>query len=273
MGKNRQAHEIVEELMAVNGIDEKTLAEKAGVSELVIRNYLSGLNKDSRSYARLKDKVKEAFGLGEDFFDESHVFTPTPVAVKEEKKAVKKEKKPVKSEEKAVKAEEKTVKEQEKPVKDETKPAKQKVNKKEESTQLVFDLTGQISEETKKDIIKEEKTIKASNKDTKKQSAPATDALMTSIKGSGSKAKLSSKKKDITPEAAAKWADEYEEEMKQSVGKAFSVLKESLKEVFKKEESKPSYSNKKITEIVELASKAKEDDLNLIIAMLRKITK
>ena len=25
MGKNRQAHEIVEELMAVNGIDEKTL--------------------------------------------------------------------------------------------------------------------------------------------------------------------------------------------------------------------------------------------------------
>ena len=245
MGKNRQAHEIVEELMAVNGIDEKTLAEKAGVSELVIRNYLSGLNKDSRSYARLKDKVKEAFGLGEDFFDESHVFTPAPVAVKE----------------------------QEKPVKDEIKPAKQKVNKKEESTQLVFDLTGQISEETKKEIIKEEKTIKASNKDTKKQSAPATDALMTSIKGSGSKAKLSGKKKDITPEAAAKWADEYEEEMKQSVGKAFSVLRESLKEVFKKEEAKPSYSNKKITEIVELASKAKEDDLNLIIAMLRKITK
>ena len=266
MGKNRQAHEIVEELMAVNGIDEKTLAEKAGVSELVIRNYLSGLNKDSRSYARLKDKVKEAFGLGEDFFDESHVFTPASAPVNVEKKTAKKEKKPVKSEEKAVKAEEK-------PVKDEIKPAKQKVNKKEESTQLVFDLTGQISEETKKDIIKEEKTIKASNKDTKKQSAPATDALMTSIKGSGSKAKLSGKKKDITPEAAAKWADEYEEEMKQSVGKAFSVLRESLKEVFKKEESKPNYSNKKITEIVELASKAKEDDLNLIIAMLRKITK
>ena len=81
MGKNRQAHEIVEELMAVNGIDEKTLAEKAGVSELVIRNYLSGLNKDSRSYARLKDKVKEAFGLGEDFFDESHVYTPAPAPI------------------------------------------------------------------------------------------------------------------------------------------------------------------------------------------------
>ena len=97
MGKNRQAHEIVEELMAVNGIDEKTLAERAGVSELVIRNYLSGLNKDSRNYARLKEKVKEAFGLGDDFFDESHVYVPAPAAVKEEKKPAKTAKVKVKS--------------------------------------------------------------------------------------------------------------------------------------------------------------------------------
>ena len=258
MGKNRQAHEIVEELMAVNGIDEKTLALKAGVSELVIRNYLSGLNKDSRSYARLKDKVKEAFGLGDDFFDESHVYVPAPTP------AVKEEKKPAK-----------------------TKSAKVKVEKNEgekkapglEGTQLVFDLKGQISEEEnkKEDPVdsssSKTKEKKAVNSESKKQSTPATDPLMSAIKSSGSKAKLAGKKKDITPDAAEKWASEYEDEMKQSVGRAFSVLRESLKEVFKKEEAKPAYPNKKITEIVELASKAKEDDLNLIIAMLKKITK
>lgn len=257
MGKNRQAHEIVEELMAVNGIDEKTLAEKAGVSELVIRNYLSGLNKDSRNYARLMEKVKEAFGLGDDFFDESHVYVPAPAAVKEEKKPAR------------------------------SKPAKTvKVEKTDggkkmpalEGTQLVFDLKGQISEEdTKKDNSTDISAAKSKDKKTaesgsKKPSAPASDPLMSAIKSSGSKAKLAGKKKEITPDAAEKWAAEYEDEMKQSVGRAFSVLRESLKEVFKKEEAKPAYPNKKITEIVELASKAKEDDLNLIIAMLKKIT-
>ena len=253
MGKNRQAHEIVEELMAVNGIDEKTLAEKAGVSELVIRNYLSGLNKDSRNYARLKEKVKEAFGLGDDFFDESHVYVPA--AVKEEKKPAKTAK-----------------------VKVEKNDGKKKSTALE-GTQLVFDLKGQISEEdTKKDnaadiSVTKSKEKKAADSGSKKQSAPASDPLMSAIKSSGSKAKLAGKKKDITPDAAEKWAAEYEDEMKQSVGKAFSVIRESLKEVFKKEEAKPTYPNKKITEIVELASKAKEDDLNLIIAMLKKITK
>lgn len=255
MGKNRQAHEIVEELMAVNGIDEKTLAEKAGVSELVIRNYLSGLNKDSRNYARLKEKVKEAFGLGDDFFDESHVYVPAPAAVKEEKKPAKIAK-----------------------VKVEKNDGKKKSTALE-GTQLVFDLKGQISEEdTKKDNSADISATKSKDKKvaesgSKKQSAPASDPLMSAIKSSGSKTKLAGKKKDITPDAAGKWAAEYEDEMKQSVGRVFSVLRESLKEVFKKEEAKPAYPNKKITEIVELASKAKEDDLNLIIAMLKKITK
>ena len=253
MGKNRQAHEIVEELMAVNGIDEKTLAEKVGVSELVIRNYLSGLNKDSRNYSRLKDKVKEAFGLGDDFFDESHVFVSAPV--KEVKAGTKKPAKPRTKEKKESDASDVAAKSD---VKTETKAgSKKNVPVSEEGVQLVFDQKGLILEE-----------IKA-----KKQPAASQDQLMSSIKSTGSKAKLSGKKKDITPEAAEKWADDYEEEMKQSVGRAFSVLKESLKEVFKKEEAKPVYTNKKITELVELASKAKEDDLNLIIAMLKKITK
>ena len=39
-----------------------------------------------------------------------------------------------------------------------------------------------------------------------------------------------------------------------------------------KKEEKQAYSNKKIEEIVRIASKAKEDDLNLIIAMLKKLT-
>lgn len=242
MGKNRQAHEIVEELMAVNGIDEKTLAEKVGVSELVIRNYLSGLNKDSRNYSRLKDKVKEAFGLGDDFFDESHVFVPVPA--QEIKAKIPKTSKPREKKQKESKAP-------------------------DDGVQLVFDQKGLILEEIKEK--KEPASPKAAA--SKKQPTAAQDQLMSSIKSTGSKAKLSGKKKDITPEAAEKWAEDYEEEMKQSVGRAFSVLKESLKEVFKKEEAKPVYTNKKITELVELASKAKEDDLNLIIAMLKKITK
>ena len=90
MGKDRKVHEVVGELMAMNSIDEKALAEKVGVSELVILNYLSGLNKDSRNYARLKGKIKAAFDLGDDFFDESHIAVaiagPTP---KKEKKAAK----------------------------------------------------------------------------------------------------------------------------------------------------------------------------------------
>ena len=265
MGKNRQAHEIVEELMAVNGIDEKTLAEKAGVSELVIRNYLSGLNKDSRNYSRLKDKVKEAFGLGDDFFDESHVFVPAPV--KEVKAGIKKPAKPRTKEKKESAVFDVAAKSD---VKTETKAGSMKnVPVSEEGVQLVFDQKGLILEEIKENKQPASPKTAAS----KKQPAASQDQLMSSIKSTGSKAKLSGKKKDITPEAAEKWADDYEEEMKQSVGRAFSVLKESLKEVFKKEEAKPVYTNKKITELVELASKAKEDDLNLIIAMLKKITK
>ena len=254
MGKDRKVHEVVGELMAMNSIDEKALAEKVGVSELVILNYLSGLNKDSRNYARLKGKIKAAFDLGDDFFDESHIAVaiagPTP---KKEKKAAKSKKEP--------------------------RAKKEKAEKKEpEGSQLVFDIKGDISEEKKPELpaepvseVKAEKVVKAAG--TKKQSSAAQDPLMSAIKTSGSKARLSGKKKDITPDDAARWASEYEDEIKQSISRAFDVMRESLKDNFKEEEPSPIQSNKKISEIVELASKIKEDDLILIIAMMKKLAK
>lgn len=254
MGKDRKVHEVVGELMAMNGIDEKALAEKVSVSELVILNYLSGLNKDSRNYGRLKGKIKEAFGLGDDFFDESHIAAaiagPTP---KKEQKTVKPKK--------------------------ESKAKKEKTEKKEnDGSQLVFDIMGDISEEKKPEItadpideVKKDTAVKASG--SKKQSVAVQDPLMSAVKSAGSKAKLSGKKKDITPDDVARWASEYEDEIKQSISKVFDVMRESLKANFKEDELSPIQSNKKICEIVELASKIKEDDLSLIIAMMKKLAK
>ena len=266
MGKDRKAHEIVGELMERYNINEKAFAERAGVSELVVLNYLSGLNKDSRNYARLKSKVKAAFELEDEFFSEEHVWTPRPVpeALKEENKE---------------------------------KLAKQAKLKKKKAysdiAQMFFNQKGQISEEpVKEEQIQEKEAIKEPVKTTvdtnipsseneasekksavKKQQAAPQDPLMSAIKLSGSKAKLSGKKKDITPEDASRWVGEYEEEIKQSVGRAFEVLRESLKENFTKEETKPVYTNKKIAELVELASKAKDEDLALVITMLKKLIK
>ena len=262
MGKDRKAHEIVGELMERYNINEKAFAERAGVSELVVLNYLSGLNKDSRNYARLKSKVKAAFELEDEFFSEEHVWTPKPVpeAVKEEKK--------------------------EKPAK-QTKPKKKKAYS--DIAQLFFNQKGQISEEpVKEEQIPEKEVVKPAvdtnipsveneapekKSSVKKQQAAPQDPLMSAIKLSGSKAKLSGKKKDITPEDASRWVGEYEEEIKHSVGRAFEVLRESLKENFTKEETKPVYTNKKIAELVELASKAKDEDLALVITMLKKLIK
>ncbi|MBR5179039.1 MAG: hypothetical protein IKW90_09625 [Lachnospiraceae bacterium] len=262
MGKDRKAHEIVGELMERYNINEKAFAERAGVSELVVLNYLSGLNKDSRNYARLKSKVKAAFELEDEFFSEEHVWTPKPVpeAVKEEKK--------------------------EKPAK-QAKPKKKKAYS--DIAQLFFNQKGQISEEpVKEGQIPEKEVVKPAvdtnipsveneapekKSSVKKQQAAPQDPLMSAIKLSGSKAKLSGKKKDITPEDASRWVGEYEEEIKHSVGRAFEVLRESLKENFTKEETKPVYTNKKIAELVELASKAKDEDLALVITMLKKLIK
>ena len=310
MGKNRKVYEVIEELMTANGMDEKTLAEKVGVSELVIRNYL-GLNKDSRNYARLKGKVKDAFGLGDDFFDEGHILAQgiKPIAknadetTKSVKPAPKKESKKKEKEESSKDNIEKPEKPKSAKQKDvvvpndaeNTKVKKSKIVYKDsaldEGKQLVFDIKGQISEEELSKVQGEEVNYKESVKNAMKteavkvtsnneavrkgkmkQSAAPQDFLMLSIKSAGSKAKLSGKKKDITPESVEKWASEYEEELKQSVGRAFNVMKESLKANFTKDDNQPIYANKKIVELVELASKAKEDDLNLIIAMLKKIT-
>ena len=263
MAKDRKAHEVVEELLCKYKIDEKGLAEKAGVSELVVRNYLSGLNKDSKNYSTFKGKVKKAFELGDDFFSEEHVWEPVALEANAEPVL---ETKPVR-----------TRRPRKKPGAMDTDP--------EVGVQLVFDQKGKISQENEGNPLQpEEKQRKKTEGDlvkndtAEKKNAPKkqevkADSLMSTIKASGSKAKLSGKKKDITPEAAENWAAEYEEEVKQSIGKVFEVLKESLKENFVKEEMAPKYANRKITEIVELASKAKEDDLNLIIAMLKKITK
>ena len=126
MGKDRKVHEVVGELMEIHGINEKELAEKAGVSELVVRNYYSGLNKDSRNYARFKSKVQAAFELKDEFFSDEHIWTPKPVQVPEK---TEKENKPEKNG---------------KPV----KAAKQKKKKPySDVVQLFFDQKGQISEE------------------------------------------------------------------------------------------------------------------------------
>lgn len=280
MGKNRKVHEVVEELMTLYRLGEKELAEKAGVSELVIRNYLTGLNKDSRNYARLKEKVKGAFSLGDEFFDESHVSVSVPKSVQSEEK---KADEPVKT---------KTIpKRKKKTITIENASKDNSSSSVDEGTQLVFDIDGKISEEEKQEVDenhakadkaekadqpdKTNKTgkVKAAGKTAEKEQANAVDSLISAIRTSGSKAKLSGKKKDITSEAAKDWASKFEQEIKESVEKAFDVLKKSLADNFSKEETKPVYANKKIAELVELASKAKEDDLNLVIAMLKKITR
>lgn len=257
MGKDRKVHEVVGELMEIHGINEKELAEKAGVSELVVRNYYSGLNKDSRNYARFKSKVQGAFELKDEFFSDEHIWTPKPVQVPEK---AEKEKKPEKTG---------------KPVKA-AKPKKKKPYS--DVVQLFFDQKGQISEEVESVAEVTEKKAEDNEKAekkavAKKQPSVQQDPLMSAIKLSGSKAKLSGKKKDITPEGAARWAGEFEEEIKQAIGKVFGVMKESLRGNFTLEEQKPAYQSKKIAELVELASKAKDEDLNLVITMLKKLTK
>lgn len=281
MGKDRKAHEVIEEIMSINNIDEKAFAEKAGLSELVVTNYLSGLNKDSRTYARLKVKVKEAFGLSDEFFGDDHSWIPTAVNI--EKKEEKTEP-PKKERKKSGK------KESKKPLE------KEKNDPIDDGVQLVFDQKGKISQETGPEdshLLKEasavqpkvkihkkssgeakgedSKKTKEKTKEVKKQADSNLDTVLTAMKLTGSKYKLSAKKKDITPEEAAKWIDAYEEEVKQSIDRAFNVLRESLKANLEKEE-KQVYANKKIEEIVRMASKVKEDDLNLIIAMLKKLT-
>ena len=253
MGKDRKAHEVVEELMVTYNVDVKGLAEKTGVSELVVLNYFSGLNKDSRNYVRFKGMVKKAFGLDEEFFGEGHVWEPVAITLPE-----KKEEKPAKPKKPRKKAE-----------------TAQKKETSDEGIQLSFDEKGQISQtEPEKPEGKDTEVKVTEVKKPESRKTPVQqDGLMSAIRMSGSKAKLAGKKKDITPEDAVRWAEEYSEEIKQSIGRAFGVLSESLKDNFKKEDPNPVFANKKIAEIVELASKAKEDDLNLIIAMLKKITR
>ena len=303
MGKDRKAHEVIEEIMSINNIDAKALAEKAGLSEIVVANYLSGLNKDNRTYARLKGKLREAFGLDDKFFGEEHIWLPTEVKIEKKEERIeqpKKERK--KSEEKEGKKPlDKEKKEGKKSLVKEKKEDKKSLEKENDSliddgVQLVFDQKGKISKETEteeKRPLKEASATQPKEKNSKKSSGEAKgeeirkakektkeakkpsdsdlDSILTAIKLTGSKYKLSAKKKDITPEEAVKWLDAYEEELKQSIDRTFNVLRESLKANLLKEE-KQAYSNKKIEEIVRIASKAKEDDLNLIIAMLKKLT-
>ncbi len=253
MAKDRKVGEVIGELMERYNIDEKTLAEKTKVSGLVIQKYLSELYKDNRSYLTFKRKVKAAFELDDGFFSEDHIWTPKPVVISDT------DTKPVK-----VKKERKRKTENVISVKNVGNTPV------EEGTQLFFDQKGKISEESTVVELPPEPKKKAvsTNKAVNQQ-----DSLMTSIRLSGSKVKLSGKKKDITPENAVEWAEAYEGEIKQSIGKVFDVLKESLKGNFEKEDPKPAYPNRKIAEIVELASKAKEEDLNLIIMMLKKLSK
>jgi len=253
MGKERKAYEIIDELMETNGLDEATLAEKAGLSELVIRNYRTGLNKDSRRYSRLKEKLKTAFELEDNFFSEEHIRVSASVPKPDTEIT---EDKPKRTRRKSLEVGEKR-----------EKPAKMR---EDEGVQMVFDLKGDISEESMK---KEQATEIIKKNGTKKTAAAAPDPLLSAIRSSGSKAKLTGKKKTITPEEAVKWAEAYEKETKQAVGKAFDVLKESLKKNFDGQNPKTVYNNKKITEMVELASKVKDEDLNLIIMMLKKFAK
>lgn len=255
MGKDRKAHEMLEELLALNGLNERSLAEKIGVSELVIRNYLTGLNKDNRNYARIKAKIKESFGIGDDFFDESHVPAPGVEYKPEPERKIKR----------AGRTAAKTT------GADESKGALP-----DKGQQPAADLNGAVTVEDKTDSMEEVPVKKETGREEKKATAKKsqtiqTDPLLAAIKAVGNKAKLPGKKKDITPEAAEAWASAYEEEMKQSVARIFAVVRESLRANFVKEEAKPVYARKKVAEIVELVEKAKEEDLNLILAMLKKM--
>ena len=281
----KKAVDLLTELMGASGLDLAGMSSRMGLSEYTLNQYMEKLHKNDRVYMTLQKKIKSTFGLDDGFFEEGTVFTVAdiimPSAETKEpetvpEKITEREKKVYAPSKKTRTA--KTVpnmpdeksaavkKEAAAPAEESDRP-----EEKESSKDLHGDAVTEKGKTNETGTRKGEKAMEEKGTSTEDRKDIPGD-LISVMRNAGTKMKVPAKKAAVTPEIMKEWADAFEKEVSEKIEKSFDVMKAAIAEAAEAER-KPVYPNRKIEEMVTLASKVKEDDLDIVIMILKKLTR